>query len=107
MAERADHAVEEGLAADKAMIGTRGRLAGEMLACPEADLEFERTAVTEEDLGIERARFGHANLRKESLDEFGLALAELMALAAAVEATDGNGIGHGSAVSVPGGEDKR
>ena len=42
MGERADDAVEEGLAADEAVIGQQVGAVGEMLARAEADLEMER-----------------------------------------------------------------
>src|SRR5689334_20495608 len=94
MVERADHAVEEGLAADEVVIGAHPRLAGKMLARAEADLDFECSVVAEQRARIERAGLGHAHLRQQRLDERGLALAELVSLRTAIEAASGSRIGH-------------
>jgi len=74
----------------------RSRLRREMLAAAEADLEFERAIVAEQGLRIERAGIGHAHLGQQFLDQRGLALAELVALAAAVKTTERDGIWHGA-----------
>src|SRR5689334_4205709 len=55
MAERADHAIEEGLAADEAMARSRRRLEGKMLTFAEADLQFERARIAEQAGCIERS----------------------------------------------------
>ena len=53
MAERADHAVEEWLAADKPALGMCLGLRGEMLARTEPDLDFERPVVAEQRPRVE------------------------------------------------------
>jgi hypothetical protein len=52
MAERLGNAVEEGLAADEAVIGQQVGAIGEMLAAAEADLQMERAIVTEQPLAV-------------------------------------------------------
>jgi hypothetical protein len=47
MHQQADHAIEKGFAADKAMIGAHLRLSREMFAATEADLQIERAIVSE------------------------------------------------------------
>ena len=69
MAERADHAVEERLGADEAVIGQQIGAVGEMLAGAEADLEMKRAVVAEQGARIDRPLVGHAQRRQQSLDQ--------------------------------------
>src|SRR3546814_13141289 len=55
MPQRADHAVEERLAADEAGVRSRLGLSGQMFARAKADFEFERPRAAEQDARIERA----------------------------------------------------
>ena len=73
MAERADHAVEERLGADEAVIGQQIGAIGEMLAGAEADLEMERAVVAEQGARIDRPFVRHAQRRQQSLDQSRLA----------------------------------
>ena len=66
-----------------------------MLACPETDLQLQRAIVAEQRLRVDGAGFGHAEGGQGFLDQGGLALAKLVALAAAIQAADGDGIVHG------------
>ena len=83
----------------KPVSGSRRGLTGEMLARAEADLELQRAdRVAEQRRRIERPGLGHATARQQLLDQRGLALAQLVALATAVEAADGGGIVHRAAL---------
>ena len=92
-----DDAVEEGLAADEAVIGAHRGLPGHMFAAAEADLQLQRAIVTEQRLQCDRTVLGDRNARQQFLDQRRLARAQRMALATAVEAPDGGRIGHGGA----------
>ena len=100
MVERADHAVEKGLAADKAGAGPHRRLAREMLAGAEADLHLKRAVFTEQGHRVDRHALGHADPGQQFLDERSLAEAQLVSLAAAIEAADGGRIVHRRAAIV-------
>ena len=87
MLQGTDHAVDERLAADKAMIGMQLRLSREMLARAEADLQLQGPIIAEQDTGIERA-FGNADAGQQVLDQSGLPDAQLVPLAPAVKPAD-------------------
>ena len=63
MAERGRDAVEEGLAADEAVVGEKVGAIGEMLARAEADLEMQRAVVAEQPPRAHLAISGHRDLR--------------------------------------------
>jgi hypothetical protein len=87
--QQADHAIQERFAADEAVIGAHRRLAGEMLAAAEADLELQGTIVAEQGGGIERPGFRNRDPREKIVDKRLLAHAQLVPLATAIEAADG------------------
>jgi hypothetical protein len=88
MAERSDHAVEERLAADEAVIGQKVGAVSEMLAAAEADLEMEGAPTTfgiaEQRPGVERAGLGHRDGREQLLEQRRLPGAQFVAGAPAV-----------------------
>ena len=94
MVQRADHAVEERFAADKAVIRTGAGLSRQMFAGAEADLHLDRAVVAEQELRIERAGVGDRDLRQQFLDQGGLAQPQLVTLTTAIEAADGGGVIH-------------
>ena len=91
MVQRADDAVQERLASDEAVVGPHRRLAGEMLARAEADLELQRTIAPNSRAASSGPVVGHRDARQQVLDQRRLAGAQLVPLAAAVELAMGSG----------------
>ena len=52
--QRANHAVDEGLAADEAMVWAQPGLKRQMLTRAKTDFEFERTVIAKQRLRVER-----------------------------------------------------
>ena len=67
MAQRSDDAVEKRLASDEAVPRSRSRLTGEMLAGPEADLQFKRAAIAEQVTRVQRTAGADGDLRHQAL----------------------------------------
>ena len=97
--QRADDAVEERFAADEAHVGCHRRLLRHMLALAKADLDRERSILTEQPRRIERAVGGDLDRRQQLVDQPGLSGAQRMALPAAIEPADRQRIGHVRALS--------
>lgn len=68
MLERADHAVDEGLAANQAVVGMQFRLSRQMLSGAETDLELQRTTIAKQCAGIERT-IRNTDPRQQVLDK--------------------------------------
>src|SRR3546814_17064396 len=92
MAERGDDAVQEGFAADEAMVGQQVGAIGEMLPAAEADLEMQGAVVAEQagggDLSLLRDGVGG----EQGVDQLLLHVAEIVPGLAAVEAVVGGGL---------------
>ena len=61
--------------------------------------ELERAIVAEQSAGVERPVIRHADLGQQFLNQRSLPLAQLVALGAAIQPADGNGIVHAAAVA--------
>src|SRR3546814_18321992 len=85
MLQRADHSVQERLAADKAMIRQQVGTISEMLAGPEADFEMQRPIIAEQSPGRDRPFLRHFDLRAQLLKQLRLSRAELVPLTARSE----------------------
>ena len=88
VAERGDDAVQEGLAADEAMVGKKIGAIGEMFAAAEADFEMERAVVAEKAGGGHVAFFGNGEGGQQRVDQLLLAGAELVSRLTAIEAVE-------------------
>ena len=98
MGQRGRDPVEEGLAADEAVVGEQVGAIGKMLARSEADLEMERPVVAEQTRRGDVALGGDGEPGQQRFDERGLLGAQFMPGRAAVEAIDGGRVGgHGRA----------
>src|SRR3546814_20135503 len=94
MLQRADHAVQKRLAADKAMIRQQVGTISEMLAGPEADFEVKGAIIAEQSPGRDRPFLRHFDLREQLLKQLRLSRAELVPLTAAIKAVQCGRIGH-------------
>ena len=92
--QRADHAIHERFRTDQAHIGAHRRLPGHMLALAKADFQPQRAIIAKQGGRRDRAFGWHRNARQQIGKQFGLALAQGMALPAAVKAADGGRIGN-------------
>ena len=89
VAERGGDAVEERFGADEAVVGQHVGAVGEMLAGAEADFEMERAVVAEQPLRGDLAVRRHCDLRQQRVDQFLLALAQLVPARPAVKPVEG------------------
>ena len=85
MDQRLRHAVDEGFGPDEAVIGQQIGAIGHVLSAAETDLEMQRAVAPEQPLGRNRTFGRHGDLGEQIIDQILLALAQRLALAAAVE----------------------
>src|SRR3546814_14052986 len=85
MLQRADHAVQKRLAADKAMIRQQVGTISKMLAGPEADFEVKGAIIAEQSPGRDRPFLRHFALREQLLKHLRLSHAELVPLTLAIQ----------------------
>jgi erythromycin esterase-like protein len=88
MGQRLGHAIEERLGADEAMVGQQIGAIGHVLAAAKADLEMQRAIVAEQRLRRHRAFRRHRDARQQGIDKRLLALAQGLALGAAIESVE-------------------
>src|SRR3546814_18601434 len=94
MVQRADHAVQKRLAADKAMIRQQVGTISEMLGGPEADFEVKGAIIAEQSPGRERPFLRNFDPREQLIKQLRLYRAVLVTLTAVIKAVHCGRLGH-------------